>query len=58
MKNGYYSCEVAKSGGSTRMVNTVTEDCGEGRFVGVQDGTVENREETECSLDYSSSQVC
>lgn len=46
MKNGHYSCEAAKSGGSTRMVNTVTEDCGEGRFVGVQDGTVENREET------------
>lgn len=40
------------------MVNTMTENFGEDHFVSVQDGTVENRKETEYSLDYSSSQVC
>lgn len=43
-------------GESTCMVNTMTENFGEDRFVGVQDGTVENRNK-EYSLDYSSSQV-
>lgn len=36
----------SRGGGSTCTVNTMTENFGEDRFVGVQDGTVENKKET------------
>lgn len=41
----------------TCMVNTTKKRFGEDHFVAVQDGTVENRAETEYSSDYSSRQA-